>query len=482
MPSRCDDTFLLSGCKVAEGSCPPLPRSGSQLSSVSFLSEIPVPVFVFSRRKKRQGSIDNGSASVANCCAEALVNSNRSGDCLSVVSSGALSVATLERNGVSHVEYRNVAVGDTVMPLVCNREPLSLKYEFANGCSGLNDHSFDDVHKTVMQKTIDVDSINDSCSSSKSTLNLLLASTKGEVDENAECTSSSIIAAEVVRVDLFEKGKWLPVLQKKNVEEVGIYRACANEEILNRSGSRCSRLCNICGRSGTAQKMLICDSCEEAFHMRCCNPKVKKIPVDEWYCILCMKKKRIMLKEIIARRPFSITGGMGRDRDVSTKWEVSPIELMLGDAEPYRISVRIGKGFQAELPECSGPIDNDVDTIGEPLNLDISEFTDLHEMNCNKSSKVSSIGNWLQCRDFIEAVGGSKGTICGKWHRAPLFEVQTNDWECFCSVHWDPSHADCSVPQELETDQILKQLKYIELLRPRLSAKRRICTSMKRQG
>ncbi|KAK8671312.1 hypothetical protein V6N13_037908 [Hibiscus sabdariffa] len=115
----------------------------------------------------------------------------------------------------------------------------------------------------------------------------------------------------------------------------------------------------------------------------------------------------------------------------------------------------------------------DVDTIGEPQNLDSSEFTDFHEMNSNKSSKVSSIGNWLQCREFIEGIGSSKGTICGKWRRAPLFEVQTDDWECFCSVQWDPSHADCSVPQELETDQVLKQLKYIEMLRPRLSAKRK---------
>ncbi|XVF06188.1 hypothetical protein REPUB_Repub06bG0025900 [Reevesia pubescens] len=30
---------------------------------------------------------------------------------------------------------------------------------------------------------------------------------------------------------------------------------------------------------------------------------------------------------------------------------------------------------------------------------------------------------------------------------APIFEVQTDDWECFCSVQWDPSHADCSVSQ-----------------------------------
>ncbi|GJN39021.1 hypothetical protein PR202_gb28114 [Eleusine coracana subsp. coracana] len=49
------------------------------------------------------------------------------------------------------------------------------------------------------------------------------------------------------------------------------------------------------------------------------------------------------------------------------------------------------------------------------------------------------------------------GTLC----RAPLFVVQSSNWDCSCSVIWDPIHADCAVPQELETDEVLKQLKYI---------------------
>lgn len=33
------------------------------------------------------------------------------------------------------------------------------------------------------------------------------------------------------------------------------------------------------------------------------------------------------------------------------------------------------------------------------------------------------------------------------FYRAPLFESQTDDWECFRAVLWDPFHADCAVPQ-----------------------------------
>ncbi|KAK9015039.1 hypothetical protein V6N11_006169 [Hibiscus sabdariffa] len=435
MPPKRDNTSQ-SGCKEAEDPGLPLPITGSQQSSEP-------------------------------------VNSRRSGDCLSVVSSDALSEAILEQRGISQDGHETATVRAPVETLDCSRGPRILKYEFANGCSGGYGRSSDDVHKTVVQKSIDVDSINDSCSSSKSNMELALVSMKDEMDENGEC-SSSVIAAEVVKEDLSEKDVchhtiWI----QGNDDEVGPSRTFVNEEIRTTGGgSSCSRLCKICSRSGTVQKMLICDSCEEAFHLRCCTPRIKKLPIDDWYCTSCMKKKRIMLKEATASKASSITGGMGRCRDVSPEGELSPIELMLRDTEPHRSSVRVGKGYQAEVPDWSGPIDNDVDTIGEPLNLDPSEYTDFHESNCNKLNKLSLIGNWLQCREFVESVGGNNGTICGKWRRAPLSEVQSDNWECFCSFQWDPSHADCSVPQELETDEVLKQLKYVEMLRPQLSAER----------
>ncbi|KAG6735793.1 hypothetical protein POTOM_061541 [Populus tomentosa] len=44
------------------------------------------------------------------------------------------------------------------------------------------------------------------------------------------------------------------------------------------------------------------------------------------------------------------------------------------------------------------------------------------------------------------------------------FEVQTAVWECFCCVFWDPIHADCAAPQELETDEVMKQIKYIQMV------------------
>jgi hypothetical protein len=69
-----------------------------------------------------------------------------------------------------------------------------------------------------------------------------------------------------------------------------------------------------------------------------------------------MKKKRIIPNERISRKPLNIIGDMGRCRDASSIGESDPIALMLTDTEPYTGGVRVGKGFQVEVPDWSGPI------------------------------------------------------------------------------------------------------------------------------
>ena len=90
--------------------------------------------------------------------------------------------------------------------------------------------------------------------------------------------------------------------------------------------------------------------------MSCFNPRMKKIPTDEWFCYSCLKKKRKILKEIDTRKSPSIASEMGRCRHASAKGESNPIMLMLRDTEPYKTAVRAGKGFQAEVPDWSGAI------------------------------------------------------------------------------------------------------------------------------
>ncbi|XP_049934658.1 uncharacterized protein LOC116257380 isoform X2 [Nymphaea colorata] len=225
--------------------------------------------------------------------------------------------------------------------------------------------------------------------------------------------------------------------------------------------------CKVCGVSDSLDKMLICDSCDEAFHLACCYPKMKRIPIEWWHCRQCKSKNRKAFSKLIV--------GDSEASAESEKLGSDLISFMLRDTEPYTTQVRIGKAFQAEVLEWGGPVmvntssGTDNPFHGTPLEA-------LHEEHkIKKCNSDTSIGNWLQCQHVIsdESGQGKRGVICGKWRRAPLFEVQTSDWECFCTVLWDPSHADCAVPQEISTEEIMKHLKFIELLKSRLAGKAR---------
>ncbi|XP_058068156.1 uncharacterized protein LOC131217276 isoform X2 [Magnolia sinica] len=255
------------------------------------------------------------------------------------------------------------------------------------------------------------DSIDDSCCSSKSNVEHGLAFVKIEEDEAAECSSSDIVVTELLRKNPLEKDLSISA------------DACAFVDILGIDAS-CSQPCKICGILDKPLKMLICDLCEEAFHLSCCNPRVKKIPVDEWYCQSCIRKRPKPLFETTTGGISSnIMGEMSEYRKKFLRSGGGIISFMLKDTEPYTTGVRIGKAFQADVPDWSGRISE-----------------------------------------------------------APLFEVQTDDWDCSCAVLWDPIHSDCAVPQELGTEEVLMHLKYIEVLRPRLAAKAQKQTHIKTNG
>uniref|UniRef100_A0A2C9VM65 PHD-type domain-containing protein n=1 Tax=Manihot esculenta TaxID=3983 RepID=A0A2C9VM65_MANES len=415
--------------KSADYSCVLTFATSPHLSTSNTMSESSAPTYVYRRRKLRGNSVAIFSAQVPESV-------KRSGDdCPSVASSDASPIAVKEQYVVSQDEH---AIGATIIT--------------TNGCS-LAERVSDESSKNSGQGIIEVDSMNDSCSSSKSDMELVSAHMQTVVDNAGECSSSSVMVVEVPREGLSEKDLCVSIMRSQGVLE-GVWpnRTRASAEDVGDSGasSNC-RSCKICAYLESTLKMIICDNCEDAFHLSCCNPRLKRIPPDDWFCHSCSKKCRKILKESISRSPNMI-GEKGRCGNYSTAVS-NPIALMLRDTGLYTSGVRIGKGFQAEVPDWSGPITKYV----------------LLELKSNKPSKLGSIGNWLQCKELIDGEGESaNGTICGKWRRAPLFEVQTDDWECFCSFLWDPIHADCAVPQELDTDKILQQLKYIQMVCYRL--------------
>ncbi|CAN6350049.1 unnamed protein product [Urochloa humidicola] len=199
-----------------------------------------------------------------------------------------------------------------------------------------------------------------------------------------------------------------------------------------------------------------------AFHLSCCIPRIKEPPTDEWYCAPCLCKK--------PKSPYGklSEGKVKPSRNTNQRPHgMSHIEYMLKDAEPYVTGVRIGRDFQAEVPEWSGPTSSNDGYFDEPSEFNPAGLTNFNLCKTSNQSRCS-IGNWIQCRETLNPGESDKQVVCGKWRRAPLYVVQTDDWECFCCLLWDPAHADCAVPQELKTSEVLKQLKFVNTLKNQL--------------
>ncbi|OUZ99212.1 zinc finger protein [Macleaya cordata] len=478
-------------------------RNCSKLSTVSAMCASSAPNLVYKRRKLQRNSVTLLSSGAA-------YSIKGSGDCLSNNCSEMPSLsAEKDCNLHSQIDNDNYSVrGAPIMTAsLCNKDLLGIgnssiseqvypqnfddvpcskirktkglevlsKSVSNNGCSGGEVEGCDEArHNSIQKSAFAYYNVNDSCSSSKSNIELGSASIKSDMDDTGECSSSDILTTDLSGGSLTEKELCISILRKHGLlQPVSPDRNCTSNDVVGISADRCNfQSCKICGHLENPQKMLICDHCEEAFHVSCCNPRIRKIPVDEWFCQPCSRKKRKISAETTSGKSINAKSEVSKYRIGTFKDELDPILFMLNDTEPYTTGVRIGKGFQADVPDWSGPIANDVECIGEPLEMDPTDCDSLCGLNAKKSSAPSSIGNWLQCREVLDD-GTEEGTICGKWRRAPLFEVQTDDWDCSCAVVWDPVHSDCAVPQELGTDQVLKHLKYIEMLRPRLVAKKR---------
>merc|ERR1712111_288689 len=49
----------------------------------------------------------------------------------------------------------------------------------------------------------------------------------------------------------------------------------------------------ICRRKTDPDQLLLCDGCDNGYHMYCLKPKLKSIPSGDWYCPECKPKERV---------------------------------------------------------------------------------------------------------------------------------------------------------------------------------------------
>lgn len=370
-------------------------KSCSQLSTVSVMSEGSLPNFVYQRRKLRKKHVTGFSA-------QASVDTKASAGCLSAVSSETPSVAAEDEIRADQVEV-------VILPVKRNRVPE----EQSMGTSSVReDLGSEDVPKNSMSKFNEFYSANDSCSSSKSSMELGSGSMKTDVDDTAECSSSSILGTSTMGELVSEKDLCISVLKSEGLLRGCLPSCCClTDGVANDSDRRGFRTCKVCGKLEISLKILICDHCEEAFHMSCCNPSIKKIPIDEWLCHSCLKKTRKMLKGTTIRRSLNITGETSKSRSTSSKGEIGPIALMLKDSESYKSGVRVGKGFQAEVPDWSCPTARYVRSLHNlslwfliPLCCSVWTF-------CNKEKTCTSLSTVSEMETMNTLIN-----ICSSYH------------------------------------------------------------------
>ncbi|KAK8354955.1 hypothetical protein V6Z12_A05G254700 [Gossypium hirsutum] len=76
-----------------------------------------------------------------------------------------------------------------------------------------------------------------------------------EKEEHEFCTRESEILAK-----------------REQIEACGVFKVCT---------------CRFCGEKADGKDCLVCDSCEEMYHVACIEPAVKVIPPKSWYCARC---------------------------------------------------------------------------------------------------------------------------------------------------------------------------------------------------
>jgi len=50
--------------------------------------------------------------------------------------------------------------------------------------------------------------------------------------------------------------------------------------------------CHVCREGEEGDVLLLCDGCDNACHLSCCEPPLKRVPKGNWYCITCSNKKK----------------------------------------------------------------------------------------------------------------------------------------------------------------------------------------------
>lgn len=85
------------------------------------------------------------------------------------------------------------------------------------------------------------------------------------------------------------------------------------EEADGDSGVSSSHVCEVCASPREAEKMLLCDRCNDGYHLHCLSPPLPYIPAGDWFCNGCISAMRDVERTTTAAASLASTreGGEG---------------------------------------------------------------------------------------------------------------------------------------------------------------------------
>ncbi|XP_058797408.1 E3 ubiquitin-protein ligase UHRF1-like isoform X2 [Phymastichus coffea] len=65
--------------------------------------------------------------------------------------------------------------------------------------------------------------------------------------------------------------------------------------------------CVVCGGKNNPHLILVCDECEDEYHISCLKPPLLEIPEDDWYCAKCKTDQNEIVKvgQLVRKRPLN---------------------------------------------------------------------------------------------------------------------------------------------------------------------------------
>ncbi|CAH2207452.1 jg21001, partial [Pararge aegeria aegeria] len=83
-----------------------------------------------------------------------------------------------------------------------------------------------------------------------------------------------------------------------------ICKKCGDDE--SRPCKRCG--CYICAGKDLPGEIILCDECDNGFHLKCLKPPLIAIPEEDWYCNTCKRDPNDVIAPGAARQTKKTTG------------------------------------------------------------------------------------------------------------------------------------------------------------------------------